>query len=57
MVIIIWAPGVQGFFQSSNPPAIGLVPCLVWAVYAWGITECIKFMRRRDRGACKLLTW
>lgn len=57
MVIIVWVPGVRDFFQSKPPPAVALVPCLFFGLYAWIVTEVIKYYRRKDRNACKLFSW
>jgi len=57
LIIIIWVPGVKGFFQAEGPPAISLVPNLFFALYCWITNELSRAARRKDRAACRWIAW
>jgi hypothetical protein len=58
MVIVIWVPGCNDFFQASPPPAIGLVPNLVFCLVLLAVTEFAKYSRRvHSPATCSLLKW
>jgi len=57
VVIVIWVPGVSTFFQADAPPAIGLCPNLVFALYCWIVNEMSRAARRKDRTACWFMAW
>ena len=48
MITILWVPGVNTFFGNSPPPAIALVPNLVFAVLLFVSSEYMKFCRRKN---------
>ena len=56
-VTVVFMPGVQTFFGSANPPAVGLVPNLFFGLALLVISEYLKHKRKTNPHAFGFLAY